>query len=104
VISLLVWIMVRLDMFAADNKEQILKVRLPADVPFSSVFDPLFSRYLARYSLIAIESVQAGTLTELVYGVEFKKGADTQAFMNDIRQLNQNNKVVLVTGQQEVDL
>ncbi len=103
-ISLLVWVMVRLDMFAADNKEQILKVRLPADVPSGTVFDQLFSRYLARYNLIAIESVQAGMLTEYVYGVEFKKGADSQAFITDIRQLNQNNKVVLITGQQEVNL
>jgi len=95
---------VRLDMFAADNKEQILRVRLPAGVPSSTLFEPLFSRYITRYSLIAVESVKSGTLTELVYGVEFKKGADTQAFINEIRQLNQNNKVVLVTGQQEVDL
>ena len=43
-ISLLVWVMVRLDMFAADNKEQILKVRLPADVPSGTVFDQLFVR------------------------------------------------------------
>ena len=51
-----------------------------------------------------METVQAGTLTELVYSVEMKRGADAQTFLSEIGVLNHNNKVVLVTGQQEVDL
>jgi archaellum biogenesis ATPase FlaH len=71
---------------------------------YDTLFESIFSKYLIRFSLIAVETVQAGTLTELVYGVELKKQADSQAFMNELRQLNANNKVVLITGFQEVDL
>lgn len=103
-ICFLIWAMVKLNMFAKDLREQILKIRLPSDIPFASRFDGIFDKYLVRANLMAIESVQAGSLLELVYGVELKRGASSQDLLNDVRRLNDNNKVVLVTGQQEVDL
>ena len=104
IICLLIWVMVRMDMFAKDVKEQVLKIRLPGDIPYESLFDKVFDQYLTRYSLIAVETVQAGMLTELVYGVELKKTGEAGALINELRQLNDNNKVALITGQQEVDL
>ncbi len=104
VISFLWWGMSRLDMFAKDVREQILKIRLPGDLRYERLFDRVFSEYLARSSLIAMETVQAGMLTELVYGIEFRKRVDVQAFMEELRLLNDNNKVALITGHQEVDL
>ena len=103
-ICLLVWLMVKMNFFAKEIREQILKVRLPADIPHEALFDSVFSRYLVRADLIAMETVQAGTLTELVYGVEFKQASQSQAFMEALRELNDNNKVTLITGQHEVDL
>jgi hypothetical protein len=96
--------MVRQNMFAKDLREQILKIRLPSDIPYATLFDSVFDKYLARSDLMAIETVQAGLLLELVYGVELKRGANTQDFLNDMRRLNDNNKIVLVTGLHEVDL
>ena len=104
VIGALIWAMVHFDMFAKDVKEQILKIRLPEDIPYDSVFDDVFSRYLNRADLIAMETVQAGALTEVVYSVEVKGRARVQEFLSEIRQLNDNNKVVLITGMPEVDL
>jgi hypothetical protein len=104
VIGTLIWAMVRFNMFARKVKEQILKIRLPEDIPYNTIFDDLFPRYLNRAELIAMETVQAGMLTELVYSVEMKRQADVQAFLAEIRQRNQNNKVALVTGLPEVEL
>ena len=104
VISFLLWGLYALNLFAKDVREQILKIRLPSDMRHDSLFNQAFDKYLARSNLIAMETVQAGTQTELIYGVELKKGADTQNFMNDLRRLNNNNKVALITGHHEVDL
>jgi uncharacterized membrane protein YhiD involved in acid resistance len=104
VISFILWGLTSLNMFAKDVREQILKVRLQGDMPYERLFDSVFGRYLNRYNLIAVETVQAGLLTELVYGIELKRNADAQAFMEDLRKLNHNNKVVLLTGHQEFDL
>ena len=104
VIGFLLWAMVRLDLFAKEVTERLLKIRLPSDLAHEALFDDVFEQYLARYSLVTMETVQAGTLMELVFSVEIKKGADLQAFFAAIRNLNANNKVVLVSGQPEVDL
>lgn len=104
VISFILWGMSTLNLFARDVKEQVLKIRLPGDMRYEQLFDRVFASYLTRSNLIAVETVQAGTLTELVYGVEFRRRADPQAFMEELRKLNDNNKVSLITGHHEVDL
>jgi uncharacterized membrane protein YhiD involved in acid resistance len=104
IIAFILWGMVNLNMFAKDVREQILKIRLPGDMPYETLFDAVFARYLVRFNLIAVETVQAGTQTELVYGIEFKKQGEAQVLMNELRRLNDNNKVALITGHHEVDL
>jgi uncharacterized membrane protein YhiD involved in acid resistance len=104
IICLLWWVLSKLNLFTKDIREQILKVRLPGDMRYDTLFESMFSKYLTRFSLIAVETVQAGTLTELVYGIELKRQADAQEFLNELRKLNNNNKVALITGFHEVDL
>lgn len=104
IISFILWGMTTLNLFAKDVKEQILKIRLPGDMRYETLFEPVFARYLNRFNLIAVELVQAGTLVELVYGIELKARANPQEFMNELRQLNDNHKVALITGHHEVDL
>ena len=104
IISFIWWGLSSLNMFAKDVREQILKVRLPADMRYETLFDSVFSRYLTRFSLIAVETVQAGTQTELVYGIELKRQQEAQELMTELRKLNDNNKVALITGHHDVDL
>jgi uncharacterized membrane protein YhiD involved in acid resistance len=104
VICALLWAMDRFDFFAKEAASQLLKIRLPSDMPYTALFEEPFARFLNRHELVAMETVQAGTLLELVYSVEMKRGADVQSFLCALAALNDNNKVVLVTGQQEVDL
>lgn len=96
--------MFRFDMFAKPVSRQILKIRLPVDMRQESILGPIFEQNLVVHDLVAMETVQAGTLTELVYSVELRSGVDAQKFLSELSQLNDNNKVVLITGQQEVDL
>jgi uncharacterized membrane protein YhiD involved in acid resistance len=103
-ICFILWGMSSLNMFAKDVREQILKIRLPADIPHETLFERVFARYLSRYNLIGVETVQAGLLTELVYGIELRREKEAQAFMQELTKLNDNNKVALITGHHEVDL
>ncbi len=103
-ISFFVWAMARFNLFAQPIQQQILKVRLPAEMTPDRVFLEPFNRYLSRSDLIAVETVQAGTLSELVYSVALKRPSEAQAFLTALSQVNNNNKVMLVTGAQEIDL
>lgn len=104
VICGLIWGMSFLNLFDRDVREQLMKIRLPGDMRHESLFAELFDRHFNRVDLIAVETVQAGTLTELVYSVQLKKQTDVQNLFEEIRQLNDNNKVMMITGRQEVDL
>ncbi len=104
IISALILGLWRFDLFAKKSAEQLLKIRLPGDMPYETLFDPAFMEYLRRYDLVAMETVQAGMLLELVYSVELKPRSNVQEFLNALRVLNNNNKVALITGRQEVDL
>ena len=104
VICFLLWVMLKLDFFAQPARRHLLKVRLAADMPYATLLEGAFGRFLKQWDLIAMETVQAGTLTELVYSVEVKPSTNLQEFLAELSTLNGNNKVVLITGQQEVDL
>lgn len=104
VICFLLWMMIRLDLFAMPARRHLLKVRLAADMPYTTLFEGAFGRFLKQWELVAMETVQAGTLTEFVYSVEVKPSTNLQEFLTALSALNDNNKVVLITGQQEVDL
>ncbi len=104
IISFLWWGMSTFNLFARDVREQILKIRLPGDMRYETLFESVFARYLNRFNLISVETVQAGTQTELIYGVELKKQEEAQELLTELRKLNDNNKVSLLTGHHEVDL
>lgn len=104
VICFLMWAMIKFNFFAKPVSRHLLKVRLAADLSYEKVFEGAFRRFLNQWELVAMETVQAGTLTELVYSVEMKTHANLQAFLSELSTLNGNNKVVLLTGQQEIDL
>jgi hypothetical protein len=103
-IGLAWWLITRTNVFDKDINDQILRIRLPADVDYERLFQGTFVRFLYRFDLISVESVQAGTLTELVYDVELKRKTKTQQFLEEMRKLNHNNKVLLITGYHSVDL
>jgi uncharacterized membrane protein YhiD involved in acid resistance len=104
VISLLILIMVRLNWFAQDMENQILRIQVPGDVSFEELFESVFLKYTSTANLIAVDSIQSGTLTELTYSIGLKKPSAVDQFLATIKKLNNNNKVTLVTGYNGTDL
>lgn len=104
VISLIVIMMTRMNWFARDMATQILRVHIPNDLPFDSMFDRLFIKYTNASELISVDTVQNGIITELVYSVSLKKSAQLQDFLTEIKKLNGDNKVTLIAGYNGTDL
>jgi uncharacterized membrane protein YhiD involved in acid resistance len=94
----------RVDVFNKQVIERILRVRLPADIDHERAFEPVFDRLLAERRLISVETVTGGTLQEVIYSVVPKAGIEPQRLLEAVREVNGNNKVALVVGQQEVDV
>jgi uncharacterized membrane protein YhiD involved in acid resistance len=103
-LSVVILILYRANLFGKVNASRILCIRVPADRDHENALRPVFSRYLDESSLVSMESVASGTLLELVYSVVLKSSTEPQQMLQTLRQVNENQKVSLVLGQQEVDL
>ena len=97
-------LMYKLDMFSRRVGERLLRVRLPSGSDPERVLEPPFRQHLSDSRMIALETVAGGALDEAVYSVVLKKNVAAAQLLESVRAVNGNNKVVLVVGQQEVDL
>jgi uncharacterized membrane protein YhiD involved in acid resistance len=104
VISLVILIMTRFNWYAREMASQILRVQLPSHLPFNTLFDKAFLTYTGSSELISVDSVHGGMLTELTYSIGMKKPSQIQEFLNEIKKLNDNNKVTLIAGYNTTDL
>ena len=94
----------KLDLFAKEVTERILRIRFPTDRDYETAFEAPLRQFLEDYRVIALETVRAGVLQEVVLSVTLKPGTRPQELLEALRAKNDNNKVSLVLGQQEVDL
>ena len=104
VIGLVILIMNRFNWYARPVTSQILKIQLKNDSDFEKLFDNVFVKFTDMSDLISVDSIRAGTLTELVYNIQLKKKANKQEFISAIKKLNDNLTVNLLTGYNAVDL
>jgi len=104
VICLVILIMTRFNWYARRVVSQILKVQVPNDAQFDTLFDSLFVRYTSSSELISADSIHGGMLTELTYSVGLKKQGKIQELLAEIKKLNGNNRVTLIAGYNSTDL
>ena len=104
VISLVIVLMTRFDWYAREMANQILRVQIPNNLPFNSLFDAPFLKYTTSSELISVDSIHNGMLTELTYSIGMKKSSQIQDFLSEIKTLNGNQKVTLIAGYNSTDL
>jgi uncharacterized membrane protein YhiD involved in acid resistance len=104
VLSAFIIALSKFNIFAKEVTERILRIRVPVDRDYEQALDESFRQYLAEHRLISVETVRAGVLSELVYSVVLKKTTTPRDLLESIRTVNDNNKVTLIVGQQEVDI
>ncbi len=104
VISLVILMMTRMNWFAREMSNQILRVQVPNDLPFDHLFDHVFLKYTSISELISVDSDRSGAFTELIYSIGMKKSNQIQDFITEVKRLNGGNKVSLIAGYNSTDL
>ncbi len=104
VLSAFIIALYKFNLFAKEVRERILRIRLPIDRDHEDAFEEPFRKHLEDHRIISVETVRVGVLQEVVYSVVLKKKANPKDLLEDIRMRNDNQKVTLVLGQQEVDI
>lgn len=100
----MVYFLYRFNIGSMTTQEVLLKIHLPENLDYHSVLNNIFFKYLREHSLISVETIRGGTLLELVYAIQFKSRTDEVEFLGELRTINGNNKVALLTGQQNINV
>lgn len=101
--SVFVVVLSKFNLFAKVITERVLRVQMPVDRQYEKVLDEPFRKYLEDFRIISVETVRAGVLLEVIYSVTMKKNKQPKDLLEEIRKFNDNQKVSLILGQQEID-
>ena len=100
----MIYFLNRFQIGALTTREIMLKVHLPGNLDYHTALNEVFLKFLRDHSLLSVETIRAGTLLEVVYSIEFKKDVEDRKFLDELRVINGNNKVALLTGQENINV
>lgn len=72
---------------------KLLKVTIPEDLDYIGIFDDLFDRYTSAHELVEVRTTNMGSLFQLDYQINLKRGEDEKRLIDEIRCRNGNLKV-----------
>ncbi len=76
-------------------KEKTLRITIPEDLDYTTVFDDLFSKYTVSHELIQAKSADLGSVFRLTYNLTLKDPSQEKAFIDELRVRNGNLEISL---------
>jgi uncharacterized membrane protein YhiD involved in acid resistance len=101
-VSAMIYFLHRFNVGALATREVMLRVHMPEYQDYRTAFNSVFFKYLTDYSLLSVETVRNGSLYELVFSIQFRKGADEAKFLEEVHEIVGDNKVSLLPGHENV--
>ncbi len=98
----IVYFLHRFEVGAVTSREVLLKIHLPAGLDYNEVFDGIFVRRLREHALLSVETIRDGSMLELVYSVELKRGTDEHNLLEELRAVTDGGTVALLPGHENV--
>ncbi|MBR1470731.1 MAG: DUF4956 domain-containing protein [Lachnospiraceae bacterium] len=75
-------------------KEKHLKVLIPENLDYITVFEDLFEKYLRSFELIRVKTTDLGSIFELNYRITLKDAKQEKEFLDAIRTRNGNLTII----------
>lgn len=97
---ILIIVMYAFNLFAPKGSAKHLKITIPENMNYEGIFEEIINRYCTKHNLVKVDTVDLGTLFELVYDVEIRRGANEKAMIDEIRCKNGNLNISLVLAGQ----
>ena len=104
IVGLAIFFLAKKDAFAPNRASHQLRIRVNNDVDYSIAFDDIFERFTDATEMISVESVQAGMMSELRYGIVLKKEVNLSEFMENIQIACGNNRAMLTSTVRDLEL
>lgn len=85
-----------------DDRIRNLKIRMPEDEDYTSIFTDVFERYTEHVRRKSVRTVNLGSMLDVEYDIRLKDVALEKQFLDELRVRNGNLKVILSqTGETE---
>ena len=94
VMAAAVLILGRLRFGEGSRANRQLKITIPENLDYETLFDDLFEKYTLSHELVRVKTSNMGTLYELCYEVRLKGAGISKAFLDEIRCRNGNLTVI----------
>ena len=78
-----------------NNEEKMLKITIPENIDYQTVFDDIFEKYTKNYTLIKAKSTNMGSLFILTYEISLKDKNSEKKFVDELRCRNGNLEIQL---------
>ncbi|HLQ74308.1 MAG TPA: DUF4956 domain-containing protein [Bacillota bacterium] len=92
-VILIIYFMYAINFGKAANIKKRLTITVPENLHDEEIFNTVLARHLHLYALRTIRTTSQGTMIELEYVIQNKRGVKDKDLMDDIRQINANLNV-----------
>lgn len=104
IVSIAIIIMNKLNFGEKYRERKNLKIVMPENLDYTTVFDDVFTKYLDKHDLEKVKTTNMGSMYEMLYEVKLKKDINEKDFIDDIRVRNGNLTVALYNSEDEIAL
>lgn len=89
-ISLLFVMTARIPAFDEDRTIRSLRITIPEDLDYMTVFDDLMAKYTTSSRLVSSKTVNLGTMYQLTYEIRLKDEKEEKKMIDELRTRNGN--------------
>lgn len=86
-----------------DRKYRCLRVTIPEDLDYTSVFDEIFDTYTTSHKETAVKTANLGTMYQITYDIVLRDSADEKKLIDALRMRNGNLPVIAGSASSSVE-
>ena len=101
IISLVLIVLSKTNIFGQAKSQQTLKITLPEDANHEETLQPVFADHHVASQLKQVKTKNMGSLYELTYGLELPAKINRKQFLDDLRVRNGNLEITLFESELE---
>ena len=91
---LFLYILTRASVLDSDPSWRSLRISIPEDLDYITVFDDIFEKYTKKAQIETVRTVNLGTLYQISYEIELKDSRKEKEMLDEIRTRNGNLPVI----------
>lgn len=95
IVSVVMVLMAKTNFGESDRQERVLRILIPEDLDYTTVFDDLMPKYTKKCVLERVRTTNLGSLFELSYRLVLKDLKEEKKFIDELRCRNGNLNITI---------